>query len=67
MRRDQAFIKTFLQVSEKICDVLKSKFEASESKFVTSGREDIDVRMLGTGRPFVVELRNCRITEPIRG
>uniref|UniRef100_A0A8R1I1J3 tRNA pseudouridine(55) synthase n=1 Tax=Caenorhabditis japonica TaxID=281687 RepID=A0A8R1I1J3_CAEJA len=53
-------------VSEKVCDILKKTFEASDSRFVTSGREDIDVRMLGTGRPFVVELRNCRKTEPVR-
>ncbi|CAB3411069.1 unnamed protein product [Caenorhabditis bovis] len=54
-------------VSEKVCDILKKEFGATDSRFVTSGREDIDVRMLGTGRPFVVELRNCRITNPIRG
>uniref|UniRef100_A0A8R1HM87 tRNA pseudouridine(55) synthase n=1 Tax=Caenorhabditis japonica TaxID=281687 RepID=A0A8R1HM87_CAEJA len=53
-------------VSEKVCDILKKTFEASDSRFVTSGREDIDVRMLGTGRPFVVELRNCRKTDPVR-
>ncbi|MBD3343063.1 MAG: tRNA pseudouridine(54/55) synthase Pus10 [Candidatus Lokiarchaeota archaeon] len=30
--------------------------EASGSKFHGAGREDIDVRMLGKGRPFVIEL-----------
>ncbi|EGT48204.1 hypothetical protein CAEBREN_25939 [Caenorhabditis brenneri] len=54
-------------VSEKVCDILKKNFGASDSRFVTSGREDIDVRMLGTGRPFVVELRNCRTTASVRG
>ncbi|OZJ06032.1 hypothetical protein BZG36_01122 [Bifiguratus adelaidae] len=29
-------------------------------KFVSSGREDANVRMLGTGRPFYIELRNPR-------
>lgn len=29
-----------------------------ETKFMASGREDIDVRMLGRGRPFLVELVN---------
>jgi tRNA pseudouridine synthase 10 len=29
-------------------------------KFVTAGREDADVRMLGTGRPFYCELVNPR-------
>ncbi len=32
--------------------------KAEESKFHGAGREDIDVRMLGTGRPFVLELQN---------
>jgi len=35
--------------------------QASELKFHGAGREDIDVRMLGTGRPFVIELRNPKI------
>ncbi|HTY73933.1 MAG TPA: tRNA pseudouridine(54/55) synthase Pus10 [Candidatus Nanoarchaeia archaeon] len=30
--------------------------QGSESAFHASGREDIDARMLGTGRPFVVEI-----------
>ena len=30
--------------------------EGSETAFHASGREDIDARMLGTGRPFVVEV-----------
>jgi tRNA pseudouridine synthase 10 len=30
--------------------------EGTESAFHASGREDIDARMLGTGRPFVVEV-----------
>ena len=29
-------------------------------KFTSSGREDVDVRMLGDGRPFVVEILNAR-------
>ena len=35
--------------------------KANESKFHGAGREDIDVRMLGSGRPFIIELRNPRI------
>jgi tRNA pseudouridine synthase 10 len=31
-----------------------------EVKFVTAGREDANVRMLGTGRPFYCELMNPR-------
>ncbi|KAF3321574.1 putative tRNA pseudouridine synthase Pus10 isoform X1 [Carex littledalei] len=30
-------------------------------KFHSAGREDIDVRMLGSGRPFLVEVLNSRI------
>lgn len=30
--------------------------QASSSKFHSAGREDIDVRMLGEGRPFVLQL-----------
>ncbi|XP_038702737.1 tRNA pseudouridine synthase Pus10 isoform X2 [Tripterygium wilfordii] len=29
-------------------------------KFHAAGREDIDVRMLGSGRPFLVEMQNAR-------
>ncbi|XP_057532257.1 uncharacterized protein LOC130810276 isoform X2 [Amaranthus tricolor] len=30
-------------------------------KFHAAGREDIDVRMLGSGRPFILEIQNPRI------
>lgn len=32
-------------------------------KFLSSGREDVDVRMLNNGRPFAVELINPRRTK----
>lgn len=32
-------------------------------KFLSSGREDVDVRTLNNGRPFAVELINPRITK----
>lgn len=34
----------------------------TDSRFSSSGREDVDVRTLGTGRPFAVELINPRIS-----
>lgn len=37
-------------------------FGASASKMVSGGREDADVRMLGGGRPFVLEVQG-----PMRG
>lgn len=36
------------------------------TQFTSSGREDLDVRMLGDGRPFVIEVinpRNTRVTQ----
>ena len=33
-------------------------FEAKDHRFHGMGREDIDVRMLGTGRPFVFEMKD---------
>ncbi|PIO60896.1 hypothetical protein TELCIR_17597, partial [Teladorsagia circumcincta] len=54
-------------VAEKVCDPMKDKFGASETRFIASGREDLDVRMLGDGRPFAVELRNCRFTNSLKG
>ncbi|CAN4094052.1 unnamed protein product [Withania somnifera] len=35
-------------------------FQGDNYKFHAAGREDIDVRMLGTGRPFLVEIQNAR-------
>ncbi|KAJ1359351.1 hypothetical protein KIN20_018050 [Parelaphostrongylus tenuis] len=54
-------------VSEKIVDLMKMKFGASEARFIASGREDMDVRMLGDGRPFAVELRDCHSTKTLKG
>ena len=31
-------------------------YQPKDYKFHTGGREDIDVRMLGNGRPFVLEI-----------
>jgi tRNA U54 and U55 pseudouridine synthase Pus10 len=28
--------------------------------YADAGREDIDVRMLGSGRPFILEIQNAR-------
>ena len=43
-------------VAECITDVLLPLFGASDGRFHSAGREDVDVRMLGEGRPFLVEL-----------
>eukprot|EP00117_Sycon_ciliatum_P026693 scpid47608/ scgid3672/ Putative tRNA pseudouridine synthase Pus10; Coiled-coil domain-containing protein 139; tRNA pseudouridine 55 synthase; tRNA pseudouridylate synthase; tRNA-uridine isomerase len=48
--------KTETSVQEIICDPLQAEAKATDVKFCSSGREDVDVRMLGKGRPFCVEL-----------
>eukprot|EP01147_Barroeca_monosierra_P004957 gene4958-6923_t len=47
-------------VQELIIDNLSDIVLADEIKFSSSGREDCDVRMLGTGRPFLLEFINPR-------
>lgn len=32
-------------------------------RFIASGREDVDVRCLGSGRPFVIELPDTQHTK----
>lgn len=43
-------------VQERIEGVLLRAYAGSSGSFHASGREDVDVRMLGAGRPFVLEL-----------
>ncbi|GAB1601398.1 putative tRNA pseudouridine synthase Pus10 [Argonauta hians] len=47
-------------VQELICNVLNERFLPVECKFSASGREDVDVKMLGNGRPFVIELIDAK-------
>ncbi len=42
-------------VQELVTWVIGSALKTRKNKFHGAGREDIDVRMLGSGRPFVVE------------
>ncbi|KAG8192038.1 hypothetical protein JTE90_025304 [Oedothorax gibbosus] len=50
-------------VSELITDVVQKHILADKIVFSSSGREDVDVKMLGNGRPFVLELLNPRRLE----
>jgi tRNA pseudouridine synthase 10 len=52
--------KTESSVEEYICEPVAKVVMATEYRFSASGREDVDVRMLGDGRPFVIELINPR-------
>jgi len=47
-------------VEELIASKIKDKMKVDDSRFSSSGREDVDVRMLGRGRPFLFELINPR-------
>lgn len=42
-------------VEENIIEGLKSIVDSNEFKFITAGREDENVRMLGDGRPFLFQ------------
>ncbi|MHA1459546.1 MAG: tRNA pseudouridine(54/55) synthase Pus10, partial [Promethearchaeota archaeon] len=48
-------------VEELISPKFVNDAKADGSKFHGAGREDIDVRMLGNGRPFILELNNPNI------
>ncbi|MFH4982438.1 hypothetical protein AB6A40_009147 [Gnathostoma spinigerum] len=43
-------------VSEKLCGPLCQESGATSTRFIASGREDVDVRMLGNGRPFAIQV-----------
>jgi tRNA U54 and U55 pseudouridine synthase Pus10 len=45
-------------VQEMLCNSLILELESPSHKFHSAGREDMDVRMLGNGRPFVIECIN---------
>ena len=52
-------------VQEIIVEVIAPHFKVSASSqitFMSSGREDVDVRCLGRGRPFVLEIMNSAKT-----
>jgi tRNA pseudouridine synthase 10 len=48
-------------VEETVSKEFLKETKASDERFHGAGREDIDVLMLGSGRPFVLELLNPKI------
>ncbi|MFT4539698.1 MAG: tRNA pseudouridine synthase 10 [Planctomycetota bacterium] len=50
-------------VQELIGWVLGKGFGTRRNKFHGAGREDVDVRMLGEGRPFVMEMIGPKVSE----
>lgn len=53
-------VKYNTSIEELISRPAVEMFGATDSKFHAGGREDIDVRTLGKGRPFVLELRGSK-------
>jgi tRNA pseudouridine synthase 10 len=51
-------------ISEYVGEPTKLIADGSRFKFHAAGREDIDVLMLGQGRPFVVEITEPRVRTP---
>lgn len=48
-------------IEELVAEPMKEIFGGRDVKFHGAGREDVDVKVLGKGRPFIVEVR-----EPLR-
>ena len=48
-------------VEELISTPLEKIFKNSKSILTSSGREDVDVRCLGNGRPFIIEVQRPRV------
>ncbi|KAK2184310.1 hypothetical protein NP493_270g00024 [Ridgeia piscesae] len=48
--------KTESSIEELVCTKIQDLFRADEYRFSASGREDVDVKMLGSGRPFVMDM-----------
>jgi tRNA pseudouridine synthase 10 len=51
-------------VEELVAPTIREAMEGTDATFHGAGREDVDARMLGEGRPFVVEVSNPRIRSP---
>ncbi|KXN68065.1 hypothetical protein CONCODRAFT_60509 [Conidiobolus coronatus NRRL 28638] len=71
LKLDRATSQTpFFVGSRKLCEhsvsdsfkPVLSHFKGSSYNMVPSGREDMDVRMLGSGRPFYLEIKNPKLT-----
>lgn len=51
-------------VEEEITPHIKNAMDGDEAVFHGAGREDVDALMLGTGRPFVVEIKEPHVRQP---
>ena len=48
--------ENYLSIEGSLAKIFAPAFEATGAKLHASGREDVDVMNLGTGRPFILEL-----------
>lgn len=48
-------------VEELVSKEILKATKGTDESFHGAGREDVDVRMLGTGRPFILEIKNPKI------
>jgi len=64
IRQDTEGVPDERSVSESVARVLRPALGAppDSSNFSAAGREDIDVRMLGSGRPFAIEITDASRT-----
>ena len=60
-RCEQTGLQYKKSVQDLIGNPLLGLFEADEHAFHGMGREDIDVRCMGRGRPFVIEMKEPKI------
>ncbi|CAG8488695.1 9316_t:CDS:2, partial [Diversispora eburnea] len=60
LEHEAVYVGAPTSVSECIGEILREKFMCDDYIFVPAGREDVNVRMLGTGRPFFIEIINPR-------
>lgn len=60
---DKNDVRVMNSVQEMIEDGFKEYLSFEKSIFASSGREDVDVRMLGRGRPFAIKLHNPKDLE----
>jgi tRNA pseudouridine synthase 10 len=51
-------------VEEEVAPPVREAMDGAEAVFHGAGREDVDARMLGAGRPFVVEVKHPRERTP---
>ncbi|XP_072751987.1 tRNA pseudouridine synthase Pus10 [Anoplolepis gracilipes] len=54
--------KVDTSVQDLLCNLIAETMKAESIKFLSSGREDVDVRNIYGGRPFAVEVLNPRMT-----